>query len=139
MRKIEIKKYQFGDEKFETIETITQLQMENMKNWDLLINPDLTWSGFCNGKVAVIGGLIPENDNRALVWIQVNKECQKNKTAIMRILTISMRILESYGYKLYAYIRANFDEGYKLLEYFGFEKLSIVRSGYDNYYLCERL
>ena len=133
----EIRQYRTGDE--ENLVTVEDRLTEHplyQKTWDEIIGTEWTWTGLStDGQILAIGGLLPLKEDKAVIWLLVNKMAKK-KTDILRVVKAGIRLLESYGFStLYAHMKIGCEQGFRIVKYLGFNKVKLISA---DYWLYER-
>jgi len=128
---VQIRQYRHGDEKFiEPVEDITSLHPDIIKRaWDDIVRPEWSWTGLSSdGRILVIGGIVPLEKNSALTWLIISK---KKTTDILRILKKGFRLFDSYNFdNWYACIKDGFEQGCRIAKYLGFKNTKTIIKSY---------
>lgn len=96
IRNIEVRSYQWGDELLvEPVEEMSRLMRDNpdyREMWNKNVNPNRTWTGFCDGMCIALGGV----SDRGFVWMILNRKTIDRKIAILRIVRQGFEIALDY-------------------------------------------
>ena len=135
---IELRQYVPGDEKLiEPVEDTLRSHPNYEDEWDRLVLPEYTWTGWMNDRLVGLGGLIPYETD-AYVWIQLDKNAP-DKFAIARSLRDIVRFGESFGFSLlWTFVQSKFKEGCRLIRFLGFEQGEQVGNCYKYFRKVEQ-
>lgn len=119
---IELRQYVPGDEKLiEPVEDTLRTHPDYESEWNRLVRPEWTWTGWFGNRLLGLGGIIPYEDN-GYVWLMIDKHTTQ-KFKLARAMKDILRFGESYGFKyLWSYVQTKFKDGCKLARFLGFER-----------------